>query len=204
MALSTSNNFLQSLIGAGADAQGNLYEIDIQGGKLTDINTPLKIRCDSFTPPDIPEPSTYAVKYLTAFIDRPTTKVAPTKNFDLTFRLDAYLDVYKTLLEQQRITFNPALSYAANDIQTLMYNDELFMVTVHVVKDAIYGEYTDTAPFYKYYGCWITGITPSAYDYNGSQPMTASVSINYLYAEDLQSGVTGSNYNMDSMSIGEI
>ena len=184
MALSTSNNFLQSLIGAGADAQGNLYEIDIQGGKLTDINTPLKIRCE--------------------FIDRPTTKVAPTKNFDLTFRLDAYLDVYKTLLEQQRITFNPALSYAANDIQTLMYNDELFMVTVHVVRDAIYGEYTDTAPFYKYYGCWITGITPSAYDYSGSQPMTASVSINYLYAEDLQSGVTGSNYNMDSMSIGEI
>ena len=176
MALSTSNNFLQSLIGAGADAQGNLYEIDIQGGKLTDINTPLKIRCDSFTPPDIPEPSTYAVKYLTAFIDRPTTKVAPTKNFDLTFRLDAYLDVYKALLEQQRITFNPALSYAANDIQTLMYNDELFMVTVHVVRDAIYGEYTDTAPFYKYYGCWITGITR----------------------------VTGSSYNMDSMSIGEI
>lgn len=204
MALSTSNNFLQSLIGAGADAQSNLYEVDILGGSLTDVSTPLKIRCNGFTPPDTPEPALYQVKYLTAYIDRPSAKVAPIKNFSLTFRIDANLDVYKALLAQQKITFNPSKSFAANDIQQLYYNDELFTTTVNVVEQAFATEYSDAYPFFRYYGCWITGITPSQLSYDGSSAQTAQVNISYLYSEDLQSGVTGSNYDMNTTNIGEI
>lgn len=204
MSLSTSNNYLQSLIGAGADAQSNLFEVDIQGGTLTDYNTPLKIRCSGFTPPDIPEPALYQVRYLTAYIDRPSAKVAPVKNFSLTFRIDANLDSYKALLEQQKVTFNPARSFAANDIQQLYYNDELFTVTVNVVEQAFATEYSEAYPFFKYHGCWITGITPSAYTYESSAAATAQVNISYLYAEDLQSGIAGSNYDMNTTDIGEI
>ena len=87
--LDTHNNYLETLAAASADAQSNLFVMTITGGAITsEITQALKVRCDNFTPPKTSQQG-YDVKFVTAKIKRPGTKVDVTRNFTVTFRVDA-------------------------------------------------------------------------------------------------------------------
>lgn len=186
--LNNNNNFIESLISASSDAQGNLYEVSFTGGNLTDENNSLKIRVDNFTPPETSQKN-YQVKYLTASIDRPAAQVTTAKNFSLDFRVDANYNAYKALLKQQKLTFNPSHNFAAIDINSLAESNKLFSVTVNAVNEGVTTEEVETTTLFKFDRCWITSIAPLSFKVGSSDPITVSITINFLGMTDLQTSL---------------
>lgn len=187
--LDGTNNYITALVGASADAQGNLYKIGFSGGAFTDLAESLTIRVDNFTPPATSQDK-YDVKFVTASIPRPRAKVNVTRNFGLAFRVDANYTVYKALLEQQKVTFNAARSYVATDIQPLYESNKLFDVTVEMIDDGVTTEEDNsTKPLYKFDGCWISTISPISYKTGSSDPASVNFTINFLKMNDLQTGI---------------
>lgn len=191
MALNITNNYLQSLVEAGADSQSNLYVVNFNGGTLTDYDQNLMVRCEGFTPPNITQDS-YSVSFITAKIDRPSTKVNVTRNFQLTFRIDANYNAFKALLNQQKITSNLAKSFVATDIQTLSKANKLFNVSISTVSQGVVDpEIINQMTIYSFKDCWVTNITPTSYTTGDATAATCTVNISFLTMEDLQSGFTG-------------
>ena len=191
MALSDTNNYLQTLINNADDAHSNLYIAKFSGHKgktaiSADGEDALTIRCDGFTPPATDQ-SAYSVSFMNQTIERPVAKVNVTRNFSLTFRVDANYQAFSTLLAQQQILFNPAKGYTATSINRFYDNDNLFDVSLSVS-----GAMVDTSPVFtelnKYLGCWISKISPISYSSSDSQAATVTITVNYLVLKDLHSG----------------
>lgn len=203
--LSSTNNYIQTLVSTGNDAHAHLYEVTFDGGYFTNIATALSIRCEGFSqPPQSQE--TYPVRYITAYIDRPKTKITLTRNFKLKFRLDDNYTVYKALLAQRKLTSNPANSFATGNILTLKENGLLFNVKVNIIKELndtlsdsedlkINGqsykpEVHEALRLFNFYDCWVHDVSPLTFSDSGD-PLTAEITINFLTMEDWQSGLTG-------------
>ena len=186
--LNNTNNYLESLIGASADAQNNLWEADFTGGNLTDVNTSLKVRCDSFTPPEISQEK-YDVKFVTASIPRPAAKVKVNRTFSLSFRVDANYEVYKALLTQQKYTFSPTQGFAASDLSYFKDNGYLFTVAISAVNVGLQDIEPSTQVLYKFKNCWIDKIDALGFKVDSSSPLSVNVSFKFLQMEDLQSGI---------------
>lgn len=197
--LSNNNNYISTLVSVGNDAQSHLYEVTFDGGFLTDIATDLSVRCSGFTPPDVTQDA-YTVRYITAFIDRPRTKISVTRNFSLKFRMDDNWLLYKALLNQQKYTSNPAKSYASSDINELSNNGSLFNVHVDIIDRLDETDESKTVRLYNFKDCWIESITPSTFTGESSEPITVDVKIDFLKMEDWQSGLTGDKLHKDKIS----
>lgn len=194
MALNTSNNYLQNLIIAGNDAHSNLYEIVFSGGEFdkdTNLASAMSVRTSGFTAPDTKQ-DTYSVKYITAYIDRPKTKVNVTRNFNLDFRLDSYWEVYKLLVNQQKVTMNAAHSFAATDMDVI--KSKMFHITVYALHEGLSSETistTDRKKLYEFKYCWITNLNPSEFSNTDSNPLKVTAAISFLEMYDLESGFPG-------------
>ena len=190
MNLDNTNNYIQTLLTAGDDAHSNLY-----WAKFSSINGPLKkdsaadslsLRCDGFTPPPTDQ-AAYSVSFMNQTIERPVAKVNVTRNFSLTFRVDANYLTFKTLLDQQGILFNPAKGFTATSINKFFKSDYLFNTELFVA-----GSMVDTNPtfsqLFAFRGCWISKITPISYTSASSDAAKVTLTINFLTLEDLHSG----------------
>lgn len=186
--LTNANNYLETLVGASSDAHSNLWEANFTGGKLTAVNEVLKVRCNKFTPPATSQEG-YDVKYITATIKRPRTKVNVTRNFTLEFRVDANYTVYKALLEQQKTTFLPTSSFASSDIYALSQTGSLFDVTINMIDEGLVDTKPTSETMYKFRNCWISGIDAISFSSDSSDPIKVSITINFLQMDDLQSGI---------------
>lgn len=183
-----SNNFINDLIAVGNDAQSHLFEVTLSGGYFdNEFSKDLTIRCSGFTPPAEPPVDTYQVKYITAFIDRPKTKINITHNFSLEFRMDANWNVFDILAKQMMLTSNPQNNYSMSSDYT-NDNSNLFNITVKVL-NVLSEDSNEPEAIFKYYGCWITGLKHSNFTSASADPMKATVDISYLKAEDIQSGI---------------
>lgn len=190
MAISNSNSYIASVLNASTDALDNLYVLTFRGNNIDDISTPLQLRCNSFTPISINQ-ATYSVRFLNNYIDRGIARVPISRSFNITCRVDSQYEVFKTLLDQQGVNFNPARSFTATAIDTLKENDQLFDVTVEVVNEGITTETISTSTIFKFYDCWISNVQLGNYSYDNSSPQTATMTVNFLRMEDLQSGISG-------------
>lgn len=189
MNLDNTNNYIQTLIAAGDDAHSNLYVArfhSVNGALKDSAAEGLTLRCDGFTPPPTDQTG-YSVSFMNQTIERPVAKVNVTRNFSLTFRVDANYLTFKALLDQQGILFNPAKGYTATSIKKFLDADYLFDTTLEVA-----GSMVDTSPeftqLFAFKGCWISKISPIAYSSSDSAAATVSLTINFLTLEDLHSG----------------
>ena len=181
---SSNSNYLDTLISNSTDAQSNLYLLTITAGTLLpgeglaaedsieNITQKLQIRTESFdwTPPS---QDAYDVKFLTAKINRPTSFVKVTHSFSFTVRIDANYEVYKALLNQQKITFNPKEHWALNDINEV--KDKLFNLKVAVITGAVTSNTPDSKNLVGFEGCWITAIEPIAFKTGEPGPVKVKV-----------------------------
>lgn len=190
MALSNSNSYIASVLNASTDALNNLYIVTFRGDNLDDVATPLQLRCDSFTPITVSQ-AVYTVRYLNNFVDRGVARMPMTRSFTLSLRVDSQYEILKAILDQQGVNFNPSKSFTATAIDTLKENNQLFDVTVEVVDEGITTEVISTSAIFKFYDCWVSSVQLGGYSYDNSAPQTATVTINFLRMEDLQSGITG-------------
>jgi hypothetical protein len=176
---SSSSGYLDTLISNSADAQSNLYLLNITTEKsapsdgIDKIRDDLRIRTESFdwTPPS---QDAYDVKFLTAKINRPTSFVKVTHNFSFTVRVDSQYEVYKALLAQQKITFNPKQHWALNDINEV--GDKLFNLNVAVITGATTSYSSPFKYLVGFNGCWITAIEPIAFKTGEPGPVKVKIS----------------------------
>ena len=189
MALTTSNNYLQDLIGAGNDAHGNLYEVVFSGGVFTDtVGQKMSIRTSGFTPPQVTGDS-YTVHYVTAFVDWPRGKAEVTRNFNIDFRVDSNWEVFKKLEEQKNLTLNASHSFAATNLQKL--ENKLFRVYVRALKDGMTSETikeTDKFKLYEFHHCWVTKLDPPKFTQGTSEGLKVTATINFFEMYDIESG----------------
>lgn len=199
--LTLQNNYLETLVRSGADAQANLFVAQfrfhenspaavIMGMNDADLNPMLTVRCPSFSGPEVSSVK-YTNKFITASIPRPAAKVNVTRNFSIEFRVDANYQLYQALLLQQNVTFNPAMSYAASDIQSLM--DQLFDTSIYTVPagmtdfyPALGQESPGSLRMYTFHNCWIASIDPLPFNGENSGPMSVKLTCKFLQMEDMQ------------------
>ena len=187
----TNNNYLQELVKTAGDAYSNLYIAQFLGGVFNaqSISEGMSVRCDGFTPPSIDQAS-YQVRFINEHIDRPSTKLNVTRNFSLTFRVDANYTVYKAICQQRDVTFDPTRSFTATDIYELKQNNKLFSVTINALKNGLNATTgNESLTLFKFRDCWITRIDPLKFSYSSGDPLTVNVGINFIEMEALQSGV---------------
>lgn len=112
-----SETHITTLLGAGADAMTNMYEVEFipPPGLYSDQGPALKIRTKAFTPP-APKQKDYDVHWKTVSAKRPATKIELDRTLEFEIRVDAYYDVYKCLLEWQSYTSIASVGYAANGL----------------------------------------------------------------------------------------
>ena len=184
-------NILTELYNSGADAYKNLYlvKFSLTNSSYNDDThkkflDSLSVRCSDFKPPEY-EQKEYTVNFMNVSIPKPAPKINVNRNFNLTFRLDENYDVYKYLLEIQKETFDYANNVTKTNINALDTSGKLLTIEVSAIKDDMVKvnsgtETCSTELLFKYSKCWIENITLSEYNHNGTDPMTVSVSINYI------------------------
>ena len=110
------NTQVTALYEIGPDAMDNLYDvIIIPPEHLTDtssgIETQMRLRAAGFSPPQFDQ-QTYSIQYKTVSMNRPSTHITGERSFTITFRLDAYYQVYQALLQWRSLVFEPSVGYA--------------------------------------------------------------------------------------------
>lgn len=91
--MSDSNNALQALINAGADAQSNMYDVELE---FADWNA--TVRADGFQIPEIEAP-TYENSYHGVKLPMVKSEQNFERKFSLTFRMDAHYMLYDAFTE---------------------------------------------------------------------------------------------------------
>lgn len=207
MALNINNtqNYINDLVNAGADAVKNLYFIDFSSGLLDNsMRTSLLVRSSNLNLPTFTHP-TNTVNFMTTSVDFPTSDIEGEKKISITFRLDANYNVYKYLLKQQRLTSVADLGYAStvvSDEKEANDTNNGFTVSVYSMKGAVYNqdmergdnllnsEYYDL--LYKFKYCWISKIGRPQYKYEGNASnITIQADINFYDFEDPQNLLLG-------------
>lgn len=194
MALSLStNNVISSLVQNSNDAMSNLFYIefiDSYTSKDSHLANSLKLRTNSFTAPAMSQ-GTYEVNYMTSNMTYPSATVQGSKQLSFTMRVDRNYDLYKYLLSQQAKTSAANLAFATNSIPDPSADG----LTIKVygfdrpLTDAEMLDPDNTDGFslmYTFRYCWISQIQLSAYNYSGSSPVTATVTVNFMDYDDPQ------------------
>lgn len=127
-----ANNQVTALLGLGADAMDNMFDIVItpptglttfenlgagRAGVLDAANpqfeNDITIRADGFSPP-VFNPKTYKVGYKAVSIDRPATKIEGERQFTISFRLDANYRAYRFLSAWRSLIMQASSGYVTN------------------------------------------------------------------------------------------
>ena len=126
------NNQVTALIGLGADAMDNMFDISITSpaGLTTFENlgagtagvlqaadpgfeNDIVIRADGFEPPSF-NIKTYKTAYKAVSIDRPATKLEGEREFKISFRLDANYRAYRFLSAWKSLIAQASSGYVTN------------------------------------------------------------------------------------------
>ena len=200
--ISNTNNYLSSLINAGADAMTNLFYVKFSGGLVDEIAPSLIVRLSDISLPTATQ-ETFTINYMTTSLDVPKADISIDKKLDITFRLDSNYELYQYLLKQQALTSIPNLGYASN-----IAPDEPLLSSTNPNKDSgleikLYSMKTEvkagnqespqednTTPnyqlMYTFKYCWISEITPPSYSYSNSDALTVKASFYFYEYSDPQ------------------
>lgn len=191
------SDYLSSLINAGSDAHSNLYVVKFTPNDTSlasdTVSNSLSVRCSGIEIPAA-EQDSYAVKFVTATIDRPVAKVKLDRQLTFTFRVDANFAAYKSILAIQKKYFNPV----THKINSHLSDNDLFKVDVYYLKDAdnsaSFGGNSsgqtddlgvDNNLMYTFSDCWITNVQGLEFSTDDSKALTVSVTVRF---KDMKAG----------------
>lgn len=124
--MAEENNALTALIEAGADAQTNMYDVELE---FADWNA--TVRAEGFEIPEIEAP-TYTNKYHGVGYDRVKTEQTFERKFSITFRMDAKYGLYQAFTSLLSWHVDPNTGGVAN-----ANIDKVGTVTVRTIGSAI-------------------------------------------------------------------
>lgn len=186
-----ADNYLQSLISAGADLMSNLYSIEFQGLDGDTSVSQLVVRNKDFKGPSFTM-GTHTINFGTESLDIPSPSMEGSKSITLSFRLDENLEVYKLLKKQQEKTLNSEKSYAGTLIPGETGNTSAqnnFTIKVYALQAPIQRdtqeELTDDLMIknkklmYSLKYCWIKKLSGFSFSYDNTDPITITADIAY-------------------------
>lgn len=192
----SNNNYLQSLISAGADLMSNLYSIkfEVKNGEPEE-KAALTIRNKDFTGPSFTM-GTHSISFGTESLDIPSPSMEGSKSISFKFRLDENLAVYKLLKKQQSYT-----SIAKNSFTSTVVpgedeygdsNSSSFTITVYAldgasnstrdtsVVDSTMLQLSDSSKqLYKLNYCWVKKLSGLSFSYDNTGPVELTADIGY-------------------------
>lgn len=198
--ISNTNNYISSLIGAGADAMTNLFYVEFSGGlvdKDSTLKTATTIRTSDIKLPTATH-TTNTVNYMTTSLDVPIAGMSLDKKIDITLRLDSDYEIYKYLLAQQRLTSVPNLGFAATEapdestVTDATKKENGLTISVYAPPGKISEEFqaidvtgnnrttNGWQKMYEYKNCWLSSITPPTYSYSNASSLSVTASF-YFY-----------------------
>lgn len=183
------NDYVSTLISAGADAMNNMFEVDftLPVSNTADQNARLKVRAEGFTPPTASQ-TTYPVHWKTVSLDRPATKISLERTFSITFRLDAYYLVYQALLQWHKVTMHASKGFASNDLSGLgevtVKALDTPVVDVGGVDEDSDIDKTDVTWNFK--DVWIESLTPPTYSTSSAEPSKVTAKFRFGQFTDPQ------------------
>ena len=188
-----SRNTIENLISTGADGMSNLFYIefiDSYTSNDSSLANSIKLRTSGFTPPNLSQ-SVYDVNYMTTNMSYPSANISGTKSLSFTMRVDKNYKLYQYLLQQQARTSAATLAYATNEVPDSSNRGLVIKVytMAQPLTDAELLDPDNTDGFtlmYEFRYCWISQIQLSAYNYSGSSPVTATVTVNFMDYDDPQ------------------
>ena len=171
---------MSELIGAGADAMSNMYEVaftfprTVASTPITDI-TKLRIRADGFTPPSDSQ-QTYEVHWKTVSLTRPAAKIVMDRQFSITFRVDANWDLYKSLLKWKAKTSIGSVGYASQQlpdggvVEVKALGGAINALSEVASSSGDTPSIATSSVFWKYEDVWIESITNPDFSTENGEP----------------------------------
>jgi hypothetical protein len=178
-------NAVSTLVSAGADAMNNLFEFRfIPPGSIGVDTNDLRIRAQGFTPPN-PTIQAYAVNWRTVSIERPSAKINLTRNFTVTFRIDANYRVFKVLEAWRGLTSISSTGYVNTDTFNNTGGIEVVALD-RIVNNTTMGDDTTLSSIMQnsemkwlFQDVWIGSIQLANYGTEASAAQTATVTFHY-------------------------
>jgi len=198
MAELVNSHSIKELIGAGADAMSNMFEVHITiPDYQQESNNFMKLRTNGFSP-TIFSHSTYELHYKSLSILKPTSKIEGPRTFDITFRLDDYYVIYHTLNKWLKNSLNIKSGYSSTNIvktetgnvKVIAYADLIknrgdappFYDTIDGVSNNDFTTDSNSSAIWEYDGVWISKITEPEFTYASSDPQEITVTFNFTTA----------------------
>jgi len=180
--MALNNSHIATLVGAGADAMSNMFEVGfIPPLGVTVSEESLKIRTKAFSPP-APKQATYDVHWKTVSVPKVATKIELDRTLEFEIRLDAYYNVYMSLLQWQSYTMQSSDGFASNNpaalgtIKVKALGTPITDITSEGAKDFL----SETgALVWKFEDVAIINISLSQYDTETANPVMATVTFIY-------------------------
>ena len=195
------NTAVTALLGLGADAMDNLFDVVItlpsgatdstvkavgaaQEPSAIDLSDQYRIRCQGFTPPKFTV-KTYDVKYKTIKIKRPASVVEGDRVFELQFRLDANYNTYRALADWRAKTMIGTTGLARNSLDLASGGlVEVFALASPVSTPANAGEFTGitdakahnantevATAAWEFKDVWLTELSEPAFKQGAGDPI---------------------------------
>ena len=184
-----ADNYLQSLVSAGADLMSNLYSIEFQGLDESEAVSQLTVRNKDFKGPSFTM-GTHTINFGTESLDIPSPSMEGSKTITLSFRLDENLEIYKLLKKQQEKTLNNEKSYAGTVVPGEV-NHNNFTIKVYSLQSPVYVHGQESLlenntlatkrskPLYTLEYCWIKKLSGFSFSYDNAAPITITAEIAY-------------------------
>ena len=186
------NTYISELLGAGADAMTNMYEVNftLPDSSILGVDASstknLRIRTDGFTPPADSQ-ATYAVHWKTVSVDRPSTKINMERQFSVTFRVDANWDLYKLLLKWKSLTSVGSVGYASQLLTDALGTVAIKALGVPIGHPDQVADKTGEVPaiegdspvLWEYYNVWIETITPPEFSTESTEPAKVTATFHF-------------------------
>jgi hypothetical protein len=191
-----NSHSIKELIGAGADAMSNMFEVHITIPEGQQESNFMKLRINGFSP-TIFSHSTYELHYKSLSILKPTSKIEGPRTFDITFRLDDYYAIYDTLNKWLKNSLNIKSGYSSTNIietgnvKVIAYADRIknrgdrppFYDTINGVSNNDFTTNSNSKlAIWEYGGVWISKITEPEFTYASSDPQEITVTFNFTTA----------------------
>ena len=199
-----ADNYLQSLISAGADLMSNLYSVEfnipeslIPGINNNELKSNLSVRVKDFTGPSFTM-GTHSVSFGTMSLDIPSPSMDGSKSLSLRFRLDENFQVYKALKALQLKTSNLTEAYTMVPGETgyEAEKNNTFTINVYALNQASVPTTTYTNPqqvengvlennvpgktlLYTLEYCWVKRISGINLTYDNAEPVEITADIAY-------------------------
>jgi hypothetical protein len=186
------NTYISELVGAGADAMTNMYEVNFTLPESSALGIDagstqsLRIRTDGFTPPADSQ-ATYAVHWKTVSVDRPSTKIVMDRQFAITFRVDAEWDLYKLLLKWKGITSVGSVGFASQLLTEALGTVAVKALGVPIGRPDQVAAAIDDVPtiaddsrlLWEYHNVWIETITNPDFSTESTEPAKVTATFRF-------------------------